>query len=673
MGHSAMKHILFFLTILLATNVAFAQNVAFTKSNFKKDKEGLRDALQSIEKGDELLKSGLDNNQEALESYHKAYDLNPKNAILNYKIGKCYLNSNYRIKSLSYFEEAYRLDSIVTVDIHLMLGTVYQLNGQWDKAIEQYNKHLSLLHITVNAAEIKRVKKYIRECNVGTLLVTTPAKLVKKNVGMNINSAFPDYLPVISADESMMIFTSRRPTGKSGYAIDENTGEYLEDVYQSLKVDGEWGTATVLKGKINTRDHDANCGISPDGQKLIVYKSENDGDLYESNLEGTDWTDPVSFGENINSKYHESSAWYSPDLNKLYFVSDRPGGFGGRDIYMSRKSDDGKWLTAHNLGNTVNTPYNEEGVFMHPDGKTLYFSSRGHNTMGGYDIFRTQFDDKTNTWSAPVNLGIPLNTPDDDVFFVLSANGKHGYYSTFSKTGYGEKDIVMVDFSELEDSVEIAKMGGNITVIKGVVVDEETKKPMQAKVELVDNESSEVLGVYKSNSATGKYLIVVPTGKNYGVVISEGEHLFQSINVNLPKNSSYKEVLRDVKMDSISVGNRIILRNVFFDFNKSTLRPASVSELNRVVALLNERPSLRVELSGHTDSRGALVYNQELSYRRAHAVIQYLIEKGGIAPTRLAAKGYGETMPLVPNTSEENMQLNRRTEVKILSKEYGIE
>ncbi len=685
-----MKKIITLLAILFSFG-AFAQNVEFTKENFKDNKDGLKDAKNNIEAGDKLFEQGSIFYKQAIDPYLLAYKFNPNNALLNFKLGKCYLYSNYKLKSIPYLEKALQLNPNVDPQIHNVMAKAYHLDMQWDKAIAEYKAFQATL---TNVAEFKdlmeEVNKHIEECLNGKELVKNPVRVFIDNVGPEINSQYPDYGPVISADESVMLFTSRRPTTTGG-GIDPGINEYYEDIYISTRKDGKWTTAQNMGKPINTDDHDANSGLSADGQKFLIYIGKNNGDLYECELKGDSWSKPERMNKNINTDYHESSACYSPDGKSVYFVSDKPdGSLGDRDIYISTKDEKGKWGKAVNLGPTINTPYGEEGVFIHPDGKTLYFSSQGHKSMGGYDIFKSVYDDKTKTWSEPVNLGYPVNTPDDDVFFVTSASGKHGYYASFNSNGYGEKDIYQITFLgpekpmvlNNEDNLLASQTApvketviapiiqikeAQLTILKGVITDEATKQPLEATIEIVDNLKNEVIATFMSNSSTGKYLVSLPAGRNYGIAVKKENYLFHSENFDIPNTAAYQEVVKDVALKNIAVGSKIILKNIFFDFDKATLRPESTNELERLTKLLNDVPTLKIEISGHTDSKGADDYNKKLSDSRAKAVVAYLVSKG-IAADRLTSVGYGEEQPIATNDTDEGRQLNRRTEFKILSK-----
>lgn len=684
-----MKKFITFLSIIFSTTL-FAQNVEFTKENFKDNKDGLKEAKNNIEAGDKLFEQGSIFYKQAIDPYLLAYKFNPNNALLNYKLGKCYLFSNYKLKAIPYLEKAQTLNPNVDPQLHYLLGKVYHLDMQWDKAIEEFKKFQATLKGDELAELQPDINHHIEQCINGKELVKKPIRVFIDNVGPEINSQYTDYGPFITADESEMIFTSRRPTTTGG-GIDPEINDYYEDIYISTKKDGKWTPAKNMGKPINTETHDANSGISADGQKFLIYIGSNGGDLFESELKGDTWSKPDHMNKNINTKNHESSACYSPDGKSVYFVSDKPEqSLGSRDIYMSTKDEKGRWGEAVNLGNKINTPWGEEGAFIHPDGKTLYFSSEGHKSMGGYDIFKSVYDDKTKTWSEPENLGYPVNTPDDDVFFVISASGKHGYYASFNANGYGEKDIYMITFLGLEKPLVLNNEDNllasqtapvketvmapvvqlkeaQLTILKGIITDDLTKKPLEATVEIIDNLKNEVIASFTSNSSTGKYLVSLPAGRNYGIAVKKDNYLFHSENFDIPKTAAYQEVVKDVALKNIAVGSKIILKNIFFDFDKATLRPESSNELERLTKLLNDVPTLKIEISGHTDSKGADAYNKTLSNNRAKAVVDYLISKG-IAADRLTSVGYGEEQPIDSNDTEEGRQMNRRTEFKIISK-----
>ena len=307
--------------------------------------------------------------------------------------------------------------------------------------------------------------------------------------------------------------------------------------------------------------------------------------------------------------------------------------------------------------------------------------------MGGYDIFKSTFEN--GKWSEPINMGYPINGPDDDVFFVISGSGNHGYFASSKQGGYGDKDIYKITFLGAEKppvvmnednllasvaapvsefkAEKIISNGPKMTILKGVISDAKTHQLLEAAIELIDNSLNEVIATFKSNSTSGKYLVSLPSGKNYGIAVKKDGYLFHSENFDLKASEEYQEVEKDVALKPIEVGQSIILRNIFFDFDKATIRSESANELDRLIKLLTENPTLKIELGSHTDSKGSDEYNQKLSQSRSQSVVTYLIGKG-IATDRLVAKGYGETVPVAGNDTEAGRQENRRTEFKILSK-----
>jgi outer membrane protein OmpA-like peptidoglycan-associated protein len=710
------------LAVLLFPGAGHSQqNTDFEKSNFPGRKEEFREAVKKLETGKDFFAQGKTELEEYRKNYLMArkacpasvYDyqkagysafrnalaplndanrFNPNNAELNYMLGLIWFMSDAASpNAVNFFERSWKLSKIPDSDQAYWLAWSYQLNEHWDEAIRLYEIYKDQLQqkIRLNPAYIEDVKKKISECENGRNLSATPERVFVDNLGSSINSAYPEYGPAITADEETIYFTSRRP-GSTGTKKDESDNGYFEDIYMSQKAEAKWQPAKQLSKNVNTEGHDAVAGLSPDGSKLYVYRfAGNDGgDLYESVLFGLDWEKPAHMNKYINTKYHESSVSLSYDGRKLFFVSDKESGYGDRDIYYSEMDLNGEWGPAKNIGQEINTKYAEDGVFMHPDGTTIYFSSKGHNSMGGYDIFKSTL--VNGKWQKPVNLGYPINGPDDDVFFVVSGSGNRAYFASAKTGGYGEKDIYKITFlgpekppllntldqllaeranpiSNLKAESAVEVTSSRLTILKGVVSDEKTGKPLEASIELIDNDKNALLAVFKSNTSTGKYLVTLPSGKDYGITVKSEGYLFHSENFNLPQAAEFQEFVLDVALKRLEVGSSVILKNIFFDFDKATLRPQSQPELDRLVSLLKNHPTLKVEVSSHTDDKGSADYNLKLSESRSQSVTDYLIEKG-VSSERLVSKGYGESKPVDKNDSEKGRQNNRRTEFKILSK-----
>jgi len=490
-------------------------------------------------------------------------------------------------------------------------------------------------------------------------------KIDIRNLGSEVNSPYNEYSPVISADGAVMLFTSRKPNTEKDIKKNKQSMEmiYLSNLNTNTS---KWSTPAPAPSPVNVSGrNNVVLGLSNDGQRMMIYRDDDagNGNIWETRLEGMTWSEPVLLPAPINSEHHESSASLSPDGKTLYFVSNRPGGLGGRDIWISTMSNDGAWSVPVNPGAAVNTKDDEEGVFIHPDGTTLYFSSKGHKGFGGYDVYKTT---RVNgMWTTAENLGQPVNTAGDELFYQQTADGHKAYYSSSAQPGnIGEKDIYEITYTRIEKEKD---RGPKLTLLKGFITDSVTHKPVAARIDIYDNEKNELVTSVNSNSSTGAYLVSLPAGKNYNITVTAPGYLFHSDNVVVPDSASYQELRKDIELQKLEVGSSIVLNNIFFDYNKATLRPESYAELNNLLRLMQENPTLVIEISGHTDNRGTADHNKKLSNSRAHSVVDYLISKG-IPASRMTYAGYGSEKPLAPNTTEENMQLNRRVEFKIISK-----
>lgn len=646
--------------LALSTCLTTAQNVDFSKENFSGNKKGFKKALKSLKKGDDYYYGTDRGYNEALLYYLQAYELNPNNAFLNYKIASCYLNTLEKYNALKYAEKAYELDPNAERDLDYVLGMAYQQKLKFDEAIIAFDRFLNK---TSNPDTLKLVQKRIDECQNGKEFIKRKEYIVE-NVGEVINTANAEYVPLIKADESVLVFTSRRPVedGKKRKKskISNFDYDYYENIYRSLNMENGWNTPSRLPSPINvSKKHSASVSLSLDGSVIYLYKSNNNGDIYFSKLNGNDWSDPKELPGKINTKKHtESHITVSFDGKTAYLVSDRPGGFGGKDIWKSELQSDNTWSEPVNLGPTINTEFDEDGPFLHPDGRTLYFSSRGHNTMGGFDIFETEF--KNGEWTKPLNMGYPINSPDDDVFFVLTADGRNAYLSSVKETGYGKQDIYVIRPFEKKVFKEF-----QMVLFKGILKDKETLKLLGGKVGITDNKESKEIFQADVNAADGTFLVSLPSGRNYGIAVESEGYLFHSENFDLIIPDGYKEVEKVILLEKVKAGTKLTLNNVFFDFDKSDLKSESTAELNRAIELLNKYPNLKIEIGGHTDNVGDDNYNQKLSERRAYSVRDYLVKNGFPAGRIVKVIGYGEAVPIETNDTKEGRAKNRRVEFVI--------
>ena len=433
-------------------------------------------------------------------------------------------------------------------------------------------------------------------------------------------------------------------------------------VISSKNTDGSWSDPESISDNINTKFNEGTCTISANGRTIIFTScsgrsSMGSCDLYISYKLGDQWTDPENMGININSRNWESQPSLSADGRILYFVSDRSGGYGKRDIWKSQWVD-GQWTKAANLGPTINTAEEEVSPFIHVNGQTLYFSSKGFPGMGGYDIFFSEW--QSNKWTVPNNLGYPINTSDDQVSLFITANGKNGYYSYELKGPNTYKSLLY--FFQVPEAIRVKNKSNYIA---GKVLNVATKKPLQAQVELFDINADSLRATVTSDSLTGDYLQILTDGSEYALYVSKPGYLFESLRFDYQVSQDREPILIDIYLQPIKSGIASTMNNIFFEVDKYEIKQKSRTELNKTVMFLQTNPSVRIEIAGHTDNSGNDSHNRQLSLNRAKAVHQFLIDQG-INTKRLTYKGYGSTLPVAPNDSGKNRQLNRRIEFKIL-------
>jgi len=690
--------VIIFLLLFLSVRACFSQNIDFKSSNFKLNKADLKKAVKNIKIGDEFLEKGnerileridaIELFENALFHYLQANEFNPNNLELNMKIGNAFLYTNKKYNAFDFLQKAMDIDANeqkISPNIHFYYAMALQLEERYSDAISQFS-------IFKNQQSEKRFKsfadlynKYIQECESAMKLSAKPKKVWIDNIP--INSENDDWSPCLSADGELLIFSSNRANEN----LMDEFGRYDNEIYRSTLRKRKWNLVETIS-TINTSKDDVAGGLSYDGQRLLIYKIKNENaDVYESKLNGLKWSNPVrkmgKAGNSVNTKDNETLASYDPADIKVYYLTD--GGVKKNwDIMFSgvMNRDRNIWGKGQSAGHEVNTKYHEGSVYLHPDGKTMYFSSQGHNSMGGYDIF-VSYVDELGHWGPPENLGAPINTPYDDLFYSSTASGRVAYIASNRKGGKGGLDIYKITFWGNEkpqslDSEEqlIASIANpvkdnsiaqpieveerNLTVFKGKVLDMITAEAISSEITITNNATGKIYIQLESNALTGKFLISLPSGKNYGITVNTEGYLFHSENFDIPNGETYNLVQKDIHLMYIDIGSKIALRNVFFDIGKSVIKEDSYAELNRLADLMKKLTNLRVELSGHTDNTGSEVLNTRLSQKRAEAVVEYLISKG-ISKERLTAKGYGSSVPIDSNETYEGRQNNRRTEFEI--------
>ncbi len=519
---------IFFCLLFPSFLVAQVHDVKFKSGNFKGNPNGFKYAMQKLNEGNQHIQNG--EYGAALIAYLAADSINPSNADLNAKIGVCYLNTVSKAKCLTYFRLAHQIDKSISKRIDFFLARGYQLNSQWDSAMMEYKLALK----SASAQDKDEINKCTNECLSGMDLCARPVKVTMENMGDNINSPYSDFRPLVSADGKEIVFASHRHSNMST-EINPVTGEYTSDVFISHNRNGVWDTAEILDPPVNTVENDEGVYLGPDGSALYLFRENRGGDIYKTGYsEKMGWSLPVAMSDTINSIYAESSLCLSPDGKTIYFASARPGGIGGKDIYTSTKVNDSTWGSPVNMGNNINTPYDEDGVFMNPDGKTLFFSSKGHNSMGGYDIFMTTLDN--GNWSVPQNLGYPINTPDDDVYFTTSDNGYYGYYAR--NTDNNKLDIYRVTLTAFMPKEWI---------VKGAITDSVTHEKLKVGLEFFDKAQGNN-SPFGADSVMGEYSLTLPAKHSYTVRFAANGYKTYSIDINVPDTAMYSTLIQNITL-----------------------------------------------------------------------------------------------------------------------------
>ena len=688
---------LYVCCLLLCSQIIFAQNIDFSNSNFKSDKKGLKIVKNHLKKADNFRDNAINNlvnfrnteiDADSAYFYYKiAYDFNPYNATLNYKIASVLIMSNDKEFSEKYLAEAIQL-SVDDFDdeFYFFKAMILQLNQNFNDALECY------LYFKENSKK-KTLKKFsvmlnhfINQCNHAPKLVINQEKVWIDN--LEINSDNDDLSPCLTMDGEILFFSSNR--NNNNISSDEDLLSNF-DIYYSNLEDKKFFSVLSLK-EINSSNNDILAAISYDGQKLLHFKLEdNNTNIFESILNGENWsTSYRMMGDKLaggNTNNNETFSSYHPRYKTLYYITDY--GSGNSDIFYSGVMNQQRniWSRGQSAG-IVNSMFEEGSVYIHPDGKTMYFSSKGHNSIGGYDIFVSYLDDLGH-WGKPINLGYPINTTYDEIFYSPNASGRYAYISSNRPGGKGGMDIYKVTYrgnekpmvldsedqliasiaSPISDQIIVQPIlieQKSLTVFKGKILDAITGRPIKAKIDIILNKSGVLYTSVNSNSSSGNFLMSLPSGFNYGISVQADDFLFHSENFDLPIGDDFNIVNKDILLKNIKIGSNIALNNVFFKTEKWNLTPESFHELDKLVILLEDVPNLEIEISGHTDNTGSKVFNELLSQRRADAVVKYLVDKG-IERNRLTARGYGSSKPVANNDNSEGRSLNRRTEFEILN------
>ncbi len=621
------------------------------------------------------------------------YSTKSKKAIKYFDEAMEYFQTKEYIKCESDLLKAIKEDDQFT-QAHLLLAQIYDEQKKYELAIKSYNNVIEIdpdffpnIYYSIAAdefmtskyteakqhilqyftydklpAQTKKRGEFLLKCSIFAIAaVKNPVPFTPISLGDSVNSQYSEYSPSLTVDEQTLVVTRLVP--RDDNTVHSQPSE--EDFYISYKnADSSWGEMKRIPPPLNSHGNEGAQTIAPDGQTLyftICNRADGLGscDLYISERKGRGWSTPVNMGIKVNSTVWDSQPSISPDGKTLYFASARANGKGNMDIWKTTKDDKGYWMSPVNLGDSINTERAEMSPFISYDGKTLYFTSNGHPGMGGMDIFYSKMDEKGN-WSSPKNIGYPINTNNDEGYLIVNAKGNKAYFASDKYGGKGGMDIYSFDLYEEARPTAVNYM-------KGTVYDSKTKKRIQAKFELIDLSNSNTVVQSVSDAQSGEFMVSLPTDKNYALNVSCENYLFYSENFELKGNhSQLKPFMKDVYLQPIEKGSVVILKNIFFDFDKAELKPESVIELNRLFELLKKNVALKIEIGGHTDNKGTAEYNQRLSESRAQSVYNYLVDHG-IDKTRLSYKGYGLTIPIDTNDTDEGRANNRRTEFKVVS------
>ncbi len=612
----------------------------------------------------------------AITFYKNFLEQMPNDAELNFKLGFCLLNTPtgkdeavvYLTKATNIYKKRKGKKSANYIESLFYLGRAFRATYKYEESLAIFNE---LKESIKNKKLLKEIDIEIKLCKTGTGVVINPANVVLKNLGDTINTSFSDHSPVFSADESVLMFTSRRPNESNGEP--DMDGVYDEDIWISEKIDSTWTKPSGISSKINSSDHEATIGLSIDGLTLLIYKGEDEGSIYMSRKIENEWEIPAKLGPNINTYYRETHASLSADGKYLYFTSDRPGTIGGLDIWVSEMQENGAWGTSVNLGQVINTELNEESPYIHPDGKTLYFSSEGHETIGGYDIFKS-VRNTDGKWLPPTNIGYPINTVDDDVYYLPTTDGKRAYFSSQRKGGKGGNDIYEITLKD--------EAGTGLTVMIGKVFMKCPGELPFTQITVTDNETGEEF-LYTPNPSTGKFVLVVKKEVSYTLIVYAGEKIVFTDNILVPIDSDSKIEYKDIRLDPKSLCDVMTandtaeiykdayvlnIQNVLFKYDQNNF-PGNV-ELDSLSQYLLRNRGAVIEVGAYADSKGKAYYNYILSERRANSIKKYLMDKG-VKDNQIEVVGYGEENPLTYNKingiyNSESQNYNRRAEFRVI-------
>jgi outer membrane protein OmpA-like peptidoglycan-associated protein/tetratricopeptide (TPR) repeat protein len=660
-------------------------DVSIRLKDFKINKPGFKEAWRHVADGDAYFgEKGIWYN-DAYNEYLQALVYNNSNAELNYKTGVSALFSDKKEEAAGFFLKAIELKKDVAQDVLLLAGRSLQYAGRFSEAIEKFTGYLASQG-KKNQKNTLLARKCIQECTSALIITKDTLRISIDNLGPNINSNSDDYSEILTADGKTIYFASRREIPKSGKRHPDT--KFDENIFVSQLNHDSWEPATSEGKELNTKYCEAPLYINSTNNMLYIYAGySNNGDIKVSLNKKGIWKTPKPVPYGINTRGSETSFTFSPDGNEIYFVSDHgKDNIGGKDIYFIKKINDRKWSKPQNAGKIINTIYDEESVRFSKTGDTLFFSSRGHNSIGGFDIFYS-IKNKSGAWDTVKNIGYPVNTPWDEVFYYPSPVEDSSFYFVSNRSGgYGGSDIYKGkilppkriiltlpppkrDTIIIRDTVlvvkQVATQQEHPVYLVGKVKDSETGEPILAKIDLKDISSGEVIGTTASSDEDGSYRVKLPAKKSYMIDLHATGFLSDLKRIDVPDNWSKEVYNLNVDLIKVKVGKKVVLNNILFETGKSVLTSGSYRELERLLNIMKENTHMKIEISGHTDKTGSEPLNFKLSGARAKAVVDYLIQNG-IDPSRMEFRGYGSLQPISDNSTAAGRAKNRRVEFKIL-------
>lgn len=626
----------------------------FGCSDIYSQKEIKTDSKKAINAYNQGIKEyNLHNYDEAIDFLKQAIEADQNFISACFVLAEVYTDDNQYENAIDAYKKGMAINPMYYPRGYIRQGTLEFSLGRYEDSKESYKRYMEL--DTKDEKQIDVAKKGIKYCEFAIHAVNNPVDFQPENLGPDINTIGDEYWPSLSADEQTLIITRlvRRSIVYGGMQ---------EDFFISHKDQNGWSMMENAGYPLNTEDNEGAQTISADG-RLMVFTACNRGDgvgrcdLYYSEKVGEKWSFPKNISTPVNTRYKETQPSLSADGRTLYFASDRPGGKGQLDIWVTFKDEENNWTMPDNLGDTINTKLHEMSPFIHFDNQTLYFASEGYPGLGGFDLYVSRKDSAEN-WTAPENLGYPINTGKDEIGLIVNSKGNKAYYSSGRDPDYG-KDIYMFELYEKVQPLEVSYM-------KGKVFDIETKNQLKARFELIDLETAKMIYEADSDEETGEFLVCLPANKDYCLNVSKKGYLFFSENFAFKGTfKSTEPFLKDVPLQPIKIGESIILKNIFYKTDSFVLMKESKVELDKVIKFLSDYPDIKIEISGHTDNTGTAEYNQTLSENRAKSVVDYLINSS-VLKERIIYKGYGLSKPVASNDTEEGRAQNRRTELKII-------